>query len=62
MSDALHRVVNMADQTPTWFNWLAIVGSAAISFLQPMASLVAIVWGCIQIYSWWEKRCKRKGS
>lgn len=54
------RIQEVADSAPAWLNWLAIVGSAALSFLQPIASLVAIVWGGLQIYGWFEKRRKRR--
>lgn len=40
------------DNTPAWLNWLLIGGSAVASWLAPIASLVAIVWGCLQIYGW----------
>lgn len=48
------------DGTPGWVNWLVIVGGAVASWLQPIASVVAIVWGCLQIYGWFEKRLRRK--
>ena len=38
------------------YHWVVIFGSAAAAWVQPLAGLVAIVWGCIQIYSWLEKR------
>ena len=53
------RIQDMVEHTPTWVNWVTIVGSAALSWLQPIASLVAIVWGGLQIYGWFDKR--RKG-
>lgn len=37
-------------------NWFIILGSAAASWLAPIASLVAIVWGGLQIYLAVEKR------
>lgn len=46
------KVQQAIEQTPSWVNWLAIVGSAALSFLQPVAALIAIVWGGCQIWSW----------
>jgi hypothetical protein len=56
---SLEQVQHVAQSTPGWLNWLIIAGSAAASWLAPIASLVAIVWGCLQIYSWFDKR--RKG-
>jgi hypothetical protein len=40
-------------------NWLGIVGTAVATiagWLPPIAALVSIVWGSLQIYSWFEKR------
>lgn len=51
----------IAEQHPV-LNWVAIAGSAALAWLAPIASLVAIVLGCLQIYGWFEKRRKRKGE
>ena len=45
----IHDAVN---NTPSWANWLIIAGGAVASWLAPIASLVAIVWGCLQIYGW----------
>ena len=55
----LEQIQHVVDQHPS-LNWLAIVGSAVASWLAPIASLVAIVWGCLQIYSWLEKRRKKR--
>lgn len=55
----VEQVQSLADQHPV-LNWAAIIGSAAAAWLAPIASLVAIVLGCLQIYSWFEKRRKRK--
>ena len=54
------KLQQIADATPTWANWAIIGGSWAVSFLQPIALLVTIVWGCLQIYAFFEKRRKRK--
>jgi hypothetical protein len=51
--------MSLHENTPAWANWLAIVGGAIASWLAPVASLVAIVWGCLQIYGWFEKRRKQ---
>lgn len=37
-------------------NWVLILGSAALAWLQPVAAVVAIVWGLLQIYLAVEKR------
>lgn len=47
------------DNTPSWVQWAGIVGTAALAWIQPLAGLVAIVWGLLQIYSWCEKRWHR---
>lgn len=60
VQQAIQHVQQVADATPSWANWLIIGGSAAASWLAPLASLVAIIWGCLQIYSWFEKRRKRR--
>ena len=54
------KIQQLADSTPSWANWAIIGGSWAVSFLQPIALLVTIVWGCLQIYAFFEKRRKRK--
>ena len=51
--------MTLSEHTPQWVNWLVIVGGAVASWLAPIASLVAITWGCLQIYGWFEKRRKR---
>jgi hypothetical protein len=52
------QLQSLNEATPAWVNWLVIVGGAAASWLAPLASLVAIIWGCLQIYGWIEKRRK----
>lgn len=49
----LHEAVNAV---PTWLNWVTIAGSAVLSWVQPIAGVVAIVWGCLQIYLAVERR------
>ena len=41
-------------------NWLVILGSAVAAWIQPVAGVVAIVWGGLQIYLAVEKRWFRK--
>lgn len=48
------------DALPPWANWTIIFGSAAMSWLAPVASLIAIIYGSLQIYSWFEKRRNRE--
>ena len=51
------------DHAPAVANWLGIVGTAVATvagWLPPIAALVSIVWGCLQIYSWFEKRRARR--
>lgn len=50
------------EQAPNVAHWLGIVGTAIATvagWLPPIAALVSIVWGCLQIYSWFEKRRRR---
>jgi hypothetical protein len=54
------KIQHVVDQTPGWVNWLGIVGTAALAWIQPIAGIVAIVWGCLQIYGWFEKRRRAK--
>lgn len=58
------------DNYPAVKHWFGIVGTTAATiagWLPSIASLVAIVWGSIQIYSWvrneWRAyKTKKKGS
>ena len=52
----------VADATPGWLNWTIILGSWAVSWLQPLALLITVVWGGLQIYLAIEKRWFRKGG
>lgn len=52
---ALAAVQQTTQDHPS-INWFVIAGSAAASWLAPVASLVAIVWGGLQIYLACEKR------
>lgn len=45
-------VQHLVDSSPPWANWLIIVGGAVTSWLVPVASFVATVWGLMQMYSW----------
>lgn len=60
----MNRVQQAIDATPTWLNWLVIVGGAALGFVQFFAAVVAGLWGCAQLYSWyvnkgWRPKDKR---
>lgn len=54
------RVQETADAVPSWANWLTILGSAALAWIQPIAGVIAIIWGCLQIYLAVEKRWFKK--
>jgi hypothetical protein len=56
----VEQVQQVADNTPGWVNWLVIAGSWAVSFLQPLALFVTVVWGGLQIYLAVEKRWLRR--
>lgn len=56
------QIQALHENTPAWMNWLLIGGSAVASWVQPIAGVVAILWGCLQIYSWIVNRgWRRKG-
>ena len=48
---------HVAEQHPV-ANWLTIGASVALSFLQPLAALAALILCCLQIYGWFDKRRK----
>ena len=50
------QVQSIAEAPPAWVNWIIMVGGVIAAWLAPLASFVAILWGGIQIYSWYEKR------
>lgn len=56
----LGKAIDAADQMPTWLNVYVMVGGLVLSFLQPLAALVTIAWGLLQIYLAIEKRWFRK--
>jgi len=53
-------IQQMQEAVPGWANWLVITGSALLSWIQPIAGAVAIVWGGLQIYTWCENRWRKK--
>jgi hypothetical protein len=58
----MNTIIQAADNAHPVLNWIGIVGTALASvagILPPIAALVSIVWGCLQIYSWLEKRRKK---
>lgn len=55
VAQAAQAVQQTIDQHPG-VNWIIILGSAALAWLQPIASVIAIVWGLLQIYLAVEKR------
>lgn len=54
------KIQQIADATPGWANWLIIGGSWAVSILQPLALLVTVLWGGLQIFLAVEKRWKNR--
>lgn len=57
----MRGIQQIAEATPAWVNWTVIGGSWAMSFLQPLALLVTVIWGGLQIYGWivnkgWRRR------
>lgn len=55
-------LAQLNEQTPAWVNWIIIAGGALVGWLSYIASFVAIVWGCMQIYGWIVNRgWRRKG-
>lgn len=57
----MSRIQQAAEAVPSWANWLGIVGTAALAWIQPVAGVVAILWGGLQIYLAVEKRWFRRG-
>ncbi len=54
------KIQQLAEQTPSWVNWAIIGGSWLVSILQPLALLVTILWGGLQMYLAIEKRWLRR--
>ena len=54
------KIQQLAEATPSWANWALILGSWAVSILQPLALLVTVVWGGLQIYLAVEKRWRKR--
>ena len=52
----LAQIAQQVHESYPQVNTLTIIGSAVLAWLQPIASLVAIVWGGLCIYGWFEKR------
>lgn len=53
------RIQQAVESTPETIKWITIVGSLALSVLQPLAALAALVLACLQIYSWVQKHRHR---
>lgn len=60
MTSVIHKAIDVADQTPAWLNVSVMASGLVLSFLQPLAALVTIAWGLLQIYLAIEKRWFRK--
>ena len=56
----MSRLQQLVDATPSWANWSLIAGPWLVAVLQPLALLVTVVWGGLQIYGWFEKRRQQK--
>lgn len=48
--------MNQLIDAPSWVNWSIVVGGAALSWVQPIAGVIAIIWGILQIYSWFRNK------
>ena len=46
----------VVDSAPTPVSLTVMLGGLVLSILQPIAVLVTIVWGCLQIHGYVEKR------
>jgi hypothetical protein len=55
MMAALQAIQNFVEHYPAT-NWCVVAGAAALSWLAPIASAVAIVLGVLQIYLAIERR------
>jgi hypothetical protein len=58
--NVIQKAQAVADATPTWANAFILAGSWLVSFLQPLALFVTVVWGGLQIYLAVERRWFRK--
>ena len=59
LAQAAQAVQRASEQYPT-ANWFVIGGSAVLAGVQPIAGVIAIVWGGLQIYLAVERRWFRK--
>lgn len=46
----MSKMQQAIDAIPPQLNWVVIVGSLALSILQPLAALAALILACLQIY------------
>lgn len=46
----MSKIQQAVDTVPSWLNWVTIVGSLALSVLQPLAALAALILAGLQIY------------
>lgn len=51
--------VEAVQSAPTPVNFGVMLGSLFLSFLQPMAIGVTILWGCLQIHGYVKREFKR---
>lgn len=52
----IQKAAQFVNETPAAVNASVMLGSLLLSFLQPIAVVVTIVWGCLQIHGYVEKR------
>lgn len=46
----MSKIQQVAENMPEWLRWVTIAGSLALSVLQPLAALAALVLAGLQIY------------
>lgn len=57
--DAFQKVQAVVDATPAPVSFSVMLGGILASLLQPIAIAVTIVWGCLQIHGFVEKKWGR---
>ena len=50
----IQALSNFAEQHPFW-NWITLIGTAALAWIAPVAGAVTISLGCLQGYIAWQK-------
>jgi hypothetical protein len=52
----IQKAQQLVDVTPAPVSWSVMLGSLVMSVLQPLAIGITLMWGCLQIHGWVEKR------